>query len=48
MKGEDWSGIEKFIKYDEKTGLAYFVNHSNRTFVAIAKRIDMMEFTLNC
>lgn len=45
MKGEDWTGMDKFIKYDKKTGLAYFINKSNHTFVAVAERIDMIEFT---
>jgi len=47
IRGEDWTGMDKFIKYDKETGLAYFVNKSNRTFVAIAERIDMIEFTMD-
>ncbi|MFB4167000.1 hypothetical protein [Virgibacillus sp. JSM 102003] len=46
MNGEDVSGVETFVKYDEKTGLAYFSNSSGSTFVAIGDRIDMIEFML--
>lgn len=45
IKGEDWSGMDKFIKYDKRTGLAYFIK-SNNTFTAVAERIDMIEFTI--
>ncbi|MRG87896.1 hypothetical protein [Salinibacillus xinjiangensis] len=45
MNGEDVSGVEEFVRYDRKRGLAYFTNSSNSTFVAICERIDMIEFT---
>lgn len=44
MNGEDVSRVDTFMGYDKKTGLALFTNESNSTFVAIASRIDMIEF----
>ncbi|MFD1038774.1 hypothetical protein ACFQ3N_10280 [Virgibacillus byunsanensis] len=44
MNGEDVSGVEEFVRYDRDTGLAYFTNKSNSTFVAICDKIDMIEF----
>ncbi|MGM7634928.1 hypothetical protein [Bacillus sp. Hm123] len=44
MNGEDISTVEEFVKYDRITGLAFFTNKSNSVFVAIAERIDMIEF----
>ncbi|MFD1038776.1 hypothetical protein ACFQ3N_10290 [Virgibacillus byunsanensis] len=44
MNGEDVSGVEKFVKYDSRRGLAYFTNSSGSTFVALCKKIDMIEF----
>ncbi|SET23085.1 hypothetical protein SAMN05216389_10775 [Oceanobacillus limi] len=44
MNGEDVSGVETFVEYDSVTGLAIFKNDSNSTFVAVAERIDMIEF----
>lgn len=44
MNGEDVSSVEEFVKYDKKTGLVYFTNKSNSTFVGVGERIDMIEF----
>jgi hypothetical protein len=46
INGEDVSRVEEFVKYDRITGLAYFTNNTNSVFVAIADKIDMIEFTL--
>lgn len=44
INGEDVSRVEEFVKYDRVTGLAFFTNKSNSVFVAIAEKIDMIEF----
>jgi hypothetical protein len=47
MNGEDVSRVETFERYDRKTGLVYFTNSDNSTFVAVCNRIDMIEFQGN-
>jgi hypothetical protein len=47
MNGEDVSRVETFERYDRKTGLVYFTNSDNSTFVAVCDRIDMIEFEGN-
>lgn len=44
INGEDCSRVEEFVKYDRITDLVYFTNKSNSVFVAIAEKIDMIEF----
>ncbi|GEL76368.1 hypothetical protein [Tenuibacillus multivorans] len=44
VNGEDVSKVEELMEFDPLTGLVYFTNSSNNTFVANCQKIDMIEF----
>ncbi|MCI0763969.1 hypothetical protein [Bacillus sp. TL12] len=44
INGKEVSGVEKFVKFDRLSGLAYFSKESNDIFVVICEKIDKIEF----
>jgi hypothetical protein len=46
INGKTVKDVQKFAKFDSLTGLAYFKQKSNSTFVVIVEKIDKLEFNI--